>query len=80
MRLNIRPLVLGYAALSIAAPASAQLAITGRITDDTGRPLTSAQVLIEGTAIATGVDESGAYRLVVTEPRPGMTLLVRSIA
>jgi outer membrane cobalamin receptor len=42
--------------------------------------LPSAQVLIEGTSIATGVDESGAYRLVVSEPRPGMTLLVRSIA
>ena len=80
MRLNIRPLIVVVAALATPIAAASQLTVTGRVTDETGRPLPSAQVLIEGTTIATGVDESGAYRLVIAEPRPGMTLLVRSIA
>ena len=60
--------------------AAAQLTITGRVTGDAGNGLPAAQVLIEGTTVGTATNDDGVYRLIVPAPRPGMVLLVRSIA
>ena len=60
--------------------AAAQLTVTGRVTGDAGVGLPAAQVLIEGSTVGTVTSEEGVYRLVVPSPRPGMVLLVRSIA
>lgn len=61
------------------ATAAAQLAITGRVTGDGGRPISGAQILIEGTTLGTVAGDDGGYRLVVESPRAGMVLLVRSL-
>lgn len=62
------------------ALAAAQLVISGRVTDDGGRGLAGAQVLIENTTIGTVAGDDGAYRLTIVSPRAGMVLLVRSIS
>ena len=73
-------LVLALALLVLTpAIAAAQLTITGRVTSESGTGLPTAQVLIEGTTVGTATNDEGVYRLVVTAPRTGMVLLVRSI-
>ena len=72
--------LLCLAFLAAPAAAAAQLVIAGRVNDETGRGIPGAQVLIENTTIGTIADDDGAYRLVISSPRPGMVLLVRSIS
>ncbi len=62
------------------AVAAAQLVISGRVTDEGGRGLDGAQILIENTTIGTVAGDDGAYRLSIASPRAGMVLLVRSIS
>jgi TonB-dependent SusC/RagA subfamily outer membrane receptor len=80
MKWNCRflTILLSLAALPVAA--AAQLTITGQVSDQSGRPIPGAQVRIEGTTIGTVTNDDGTYRLVVTSPRPDMSLLVRSIS
>ena len=68
----------GLSALPLTA--HAQLTISGRVTDETGRGIPGAQVRIEGTTIGTLTGDDGAYKLTVNSPRSGMSLLVRSIS
>src|SRR5919106_5880940 len=58
---------------------AAQLTVTGRVTDDAGRPLPGAQLAVEGTGLAAVADDTGGYRLLVPAPRPGMVLVARLI-
>jgi TonB-dependent SusC/RagA subfamily outer membrane receptor len=80
MRFFVRILIASFALIAAPALAHAQLTITGRVIAESGRPLSGAQVLIEGTTIGTVAGDDGSYRLVVPSPRPGMTLLVRSLS
>lgn len=64
---------------TVALPAllQAQLTVSGRVTDETGRGLPTVSVLIDGTRFGTVTNDDGSYRLVVAEPRPPLVLLVR---
>ncbi len=59
--------VLAGAILAFPALAQAQeaMTITGRVTDDTGAPLATANVYISGSNIASFTDNDGRYSLVV---------------
>ncbi len=59
--------------------AAAQLSVSGKVTEESGRPIPGAQVLIEGTTLGTVAGDDGAYRLSIPSPRAGMVLLVRSL-
>src|SRR5688500_18901637 len=82
MRLLLRSFFLSLciALVTAPAPASAQLVISGRVNDETGRGLPGAQVLIENTTIGTIAADDGTYRLTIASPRAGMVLLARSIS
>ncbi|MFN2635936.1 MAG: TonB-dependent receptor domain-containing protein [Gemmatimonadaceae bacterium] len=69
-------------AIGLGAPLAlrAQLTISGQVTDEAGRPIAGAQILIEGTTVGTLTGDNGTYRLTVASPRPGMSLLARSIS
>jgi TonB-dependent SusC/RagA subfamily outer membrane receptor len=79
MRLPLRSLLLFLCFSATPIAASAQLVVAGRVTGDGAAPLAGAQVLIQGTTIGTVAAENGGYRLVISSPRPGMVLLVRSL-
>lgn len=49
--------------LVLLAPSTAT--VTGRVTDAGGRPLTGANVALEGSDVRTATDEQGQYRLTV---------------
>src|SRR5688572_16780358 len=82
MRLSLRSLLLSLCIAFLIAPAlaSAQLVISGRVTDEAGRGIPGAQVLIENTTIGTLAADDGTYRLSIASPRAGMVLLARSIS
>ncbi|HEX3160469.1 MAG TPA: TonB-dependent receptor, partial [Gemmatimonadaceae bacterium] len=61
------------------ALARAQLTVQGRVLDEGGRPISGAQVRVEGATIGTVAGADGAYRLVIREPRPPVTLLARLV-
>ena len=67
------------AALAAPAVAQAQLTITGRVTDEGGRPIAGAQVGVPGTALGALADENGRYRLVVRDAAAPTPLLVRFV-
>ena len=48
-----------------ALPATAQVRLSGKVTDDGGRPIEFASVRVEGSAIGTNTDTEGAYKLSV---------------
>lgn len=48
-----------------AMPATAQVRLSGKVTDDGGRPIEFASVRVEGSAIGTNTDTEGAYKLSV---------------
>jgi TonB-dependent SusC/RagA subfamily outer membrane receptor len=58
---------------------TAQLTVTGRVTDEAGRALAGAQLGIEGTGLVAVADDTGGYRLLVPDPRAGMVLVARLI-
>ncbi len=64
--------------LALPALVQAQLTVSGRVTDETGRGLPSASILIDGTRLGTTSGDDGTYSLVVAEPTPAMVLLVRA--
>jgi TonB-dependent SusC/RagA subfamily outer membrane receptor len=66
-------------AVAIPAVASAQLTVSGRVTDETGRPLPAASVLVDGTRLGTQTAEDGSYRLVIPSAQPPLVLLVRAL-
>jgi TonB-dependent starch-binding outer membrane protein SusC len=68
-------------ATALGAPvvAEAQLTVSGRVTDETGRALAAASVLIDGTRVGTVTADDGTYRLVVASPQPPLVLLVRAL-
>ncbi len=67
--------------MALGAPlvAEAQLTVSGRVTDETGRALAAASVLIDGTRVGTVTADDGTYRLVVGSPQPPLVLLVRAL-
>ncbi|MGZ8456040.1 MAG: TonB-dependent receptor plug domain-containing protein, partial [Gemmatirosa sp.] len=71
--------VAALVALAVPTAAHAQLTITGRVTDDGGRPIAGAQVGVPGTAVGALAGDDGTYRLVVREPRGPTALLVRYV-
>ena len=77
----LRPDLRVAALVALAAPAAAraQLTITGRVTDDGGRPIPGAQVGVLGTPVGALAGDDGTYRLVVREPRGPTPLLVRFV-
>ena len=77
---NVRAMVMVAGLSALPLTAHAQLTISGQVTDETGRGIPGAQVLIEGTTIGTLTGDNGAYKLSVNSPRSGMSLLVRSIS
>lgn len=81
MRPLLRLLALALCTTAFLAPASAsaQLVVSGRVTDDSGRGIAGAQVLVEGTTLGTIAGDDGTYRLSIAAPRAGMVLLVRSL-
>ena len=60
MRKSLRLPVFLFTLIALPAAASAQLTIGGRVTDEGGRGLAGAQVLIEGTTIGTVAGADGA--------------------
>ncbi len=79
MRHGLRTLALLVSLAAAPATALAQLTIQGTVTDESGRGLGGAQLVVEGTGIGTIANDSGAYRLLVPAPRSGMVLIVRRI-
>lgn len=66
MRLEVRPLLVGLAALAMASPALAQSGgtIVGRVTERiTNHPLANVQVRIVGTTRGAATNDSGTYRI-----------------
>lgn len=71
------PLAL-FLVLLLAAPAGAQVVVSGTVVDaETGEPLPSATVQVEGTTTGTITNPAGEFEIAVSEP-PG-ELLVRFI-
>lgn len=66
MRLITRYILLLFTALSVAA-ASAQVKLSGRVSDEQDNPIEFASVRIAGTAIGTNTDTKGGYSLTVSE-------------
>ena len=60
-----------------AAMAMAQRSITGKVTDDKGKPIPNASVLVKGTTTGTTTREDGSYTLVV--PENGKTIVISSV-
>jgi len=56
-------------AFPTAAQAQEAMAVTGRVTDETGEPLGTVNVYLDGTDLATITDGTGAYSLVVPASR-----------
>ncbi|WP_443938505.1 SusC/RagA family TonB-linked outer membrane protein [Pedobacter sp. MW01-1-1] len=52
--------------------AFAQSIISGKVSDDSGKPLPGASVLIEGTKIGTITDNNGQYSLKVTDTKKNL--------
>jgi TonB-linked SusC/RagA family outer membrane protein len=76
---NVSVLVWLLATTLLAADASAQRRITGRITaQETGEPLSGTAVVIVGTPFGTIANDQGVYSI-VNAPPGGLTLLVRRI-
>lgn len=51
----------------------AQLTIQGKVTDEEGKPLPGAIVIIVGTTLGTSTDADGSYSIEVTKPESRMT-------
>ncbi|QJB33371.1 SusC/RagA family TonB-linked outer membrane protein [Chitinophaga oryzae] len=67
--------VLLFALLLLATPVVwAQQAITGKVTDDTGQPLSGVNILVKGTSKGTTTNAEGNFSLSVA---PGSTLVFR---
>ncbi len=80
LRTLLRFAALGLvAAMAVPAIAEAQLTVTGRITDETGRGISTATVLVEGTRVGAISDDDGTYRLFVPEPQAPVVLIVRAL-
>lgn len=65
-------LLLAVALLSIAAQAQTR-AITGRVTDDKGEPISFASIRVKGTQVGASADANGNFRI---SAEPGATLIV----
>ena len=58
------PVILAAILLVVAPPAwSQESTISGRVTDEQGRPLAGATVAVLGTPLSTGTTDSGRYAL-----------------
>ena len=76
----VRSAAVAALATALAAPAAyAQLTVTGRVTDDGGRPIPAAQVTVEGTTLGAVAGEDGSYRLVVAAPRSPLAIVARRV-
>ena len=65
MTKRILCILASVALLMAALPATAQVRLSGKVTDDGGRPIEFASVRVEGSAIGTNTDTEGAYKLSV---------------
>lgn len=73
---RVRLAPLGLLALALAVPrlATAQLTITGRVTDERGQALAGTQVVVKGSGIGALAGTDGRYRLVVPRPAAQTTV------
>ncbi len=62
--------------VTISLPTYAQTEVRGKVTDEAGKPVPSASVMVRGTSRGTSTDENGAFAISVSR---GSTLVVSSV-
>ena len=64
-----RLLALQLLCLLLSVPALAQIRVTGKVTDETLRPLQGVSVVVKGTPTGTTTDTAGNYTISVPNTR-----------
>lgn len=74
----MRKLLFASAAfLLMTMAANAQKVVKGKVTDDQGKPVSSASVTVKGTKVGTTTDENGNYT--ITLPSGATTIVISSV-